>query len=342
MKTSFYTFDQAGEWDGIVRSMESYCFFHSMAWGKVLADTYGFSPVYLVAENGSEIAAVPLMEVRKPLRGPKGVCLPFSDICGPVFTGTPALEMLETSLCDLIRRRHWKAIEIKDSCTLDGFSPYQSYYEHALALGADLDSIARSFRSSTWRNIKRAEREGVEVQLLATRSALDDYYQLHCITRKRHGVPPQPKRFFDNLYAHVISAGNGFIARATHRGRAVAASVFLHFGTRAVYKFGASLPDPEHLRPSNLIMWEVIKWYGMHGFETLSLGRTDKDDAGLLQFKSGWGTTRREVSYCRWPPRTASRSEPRAVRGHLLHSFARRLPLPVLKLAGTVLYKYLA
>ncbi len=341
METSLYALEQAEEWDRIVRSTRAYSFFHCMAWGKVLSDTYGFAPVYLAMHAGSESAAVPLMEVRKPFRGLRGVCLPFSDVCGPVLTSARALEVLEPFLFDLVRKRRWNAIEIRDSCGIGGMSPYKQVFEHELILSAELEKIARSFRSSTWRNIKRAEREGVEVQLDTTKCALDVYYRLHCITRKRHGIPPQPKRFFDNIYRHVIDPGNGFVARAIFRGRVVAASVFLHFGTKAVYKFGASLPDHEHLRPGNLIMWEAIKWYASRGFDALSLGRTDRDDAGLMQFKNGWGAVCREVSYCRWPPLAGARAKPHGARSHFLFSVARRLPLPVLKLAGSLMYKYL-
>jgi hypothetical protein len=341
MEASLFTLEQAEDWDRIVKSTDTYTFFHCMAWGKVLSDAYGFVPVYLAVHDGTEFGAVPLMEVRKPFLGWRGVCLPFSDVCGPALTSSRGIEMLEPFLFDLVRKRRWTALEIRDSCGISGLSPYKQVFEHELTLCTELEMIARSFRSSTWRNTKRAERNGVEVQLDTTKSALDTYYRLHCITRKRHGVPPQPKRFFDSLYEHIIDRGNGFIAKATFQGRVVAASVFLHFGTKAVYKFGASLPDHEHLRPGNLIMWQAIKWYASRGFAALSLGRTDRDDAGLMQFKNGWGATCREVCYCRWPPAAGVRANLHAARSHLLSSVARRMPLPVLKLAGTLMYRYL-
>jgi len=65
-------------------------------------------------------------------------------------------------------------------------------------------------------------------------------------------------------------------------------------------KYGASEKAYHHLRPNNLIMWEAIKWCAQNGFKTFSLGRTEPENEGLLQFKQGWGTTEKiikEIGY---------------------------------------------
>src|SRR4030066_163040 len=46
------------------------------------------------------------------------------------------------------------------------------------------------------RNIKKSEREGVEVKILNSLESLNEFYKLNCITRKKHGLPPQPYNFF--------------------------------------------------------------------------------------------------------------------------------------------------
>ncbi len=331
----------ADAWDAPMLETASYTFFHCMAWARVLIESYGFKPRYIMGRDGSDMAALPLMAVQTLMSGRKHICLPFSDSCGPVFTSRHALEKLIGALLQTAGEKGWKALEIREDCGIKEFDVQQRYYEHTIPLNDDPAGILKSFRPSTRRNIQHAEREGVRVTLEKTEEAVGSYYRLHCITRKRHGIPPQPRKFFEAIQSNVIGQGNGFIARARFSGRTIAAVMFLHFGKKAVMKFAASLPDPRHLRPSNLAMWEAIRWYAQNGFESLSLGRTDIGDSGLMQFKNGWCGAPRELSYCRWPPRKHSFTGATTARS-LASSAMRNLPVPALRFLGTLLYRYSA
>ena len=46
-------------------------------------------------------------------------------------------------------------------------------------------------------NIKKALKEGVEVQLHNSFESVKSFFKLNCMTRKRHGLPPQPFKFFN-------------------------------------------------------------------------------------------------------------------------------------------------
>ncbi len=46
--------------------------------------------------------------------------------------------------------------------------------------------------------------------------AMDDYYRLHCMTRKRQGVPPQPVSFFKNIFDFIVKQGKGNIFFAAY------------------------------------------------------------------------------------------------------------------------------
>lgn len=332
--------EEAQEWNSLILSTPGYSFFHSAAWARVISETYGYSPCLMVCREGDRFAALPIAVVPRLLAGRKGVCLPFSDSCVPVSTDPHILKELWAGLLRLARDERWSALEVHGDCRGADFSPYESYYEHIITLDARLEKAFASLRSSTRRNIQRSASEGVAIELRCCASAVDEYYRLHCITRKRLGVPPQPKSFFDSVYRQVIEPGNGFVLRARWREKTVSAAMFLHFGKKAVYKFGASLPDNEHLRPNNLVMWEAIKWYASRGFESLSLGRSDKDGHGLLQFKNGWGAECRELTYWRWPALRGKGTRPRKAPRHLAGSVLRLMPIPLLRMAGNMLYRY--
>ena len=104
--------------------------------------------------------------------------------------------------------------------------------------------------------------------------AMRGYYVLHCLTRRKHGVPPQPFSFFQNIVEHLFQTGHGFIMEARREDKLVAAGIFLHHGRNAIYKFGASDPAELNLRGNDLVMWEAIQWFASRGFASFSMGRS--------------------------------------------------------------------
>jgi lipid II:glycine glycyltransferase (peptidoglycan interpeptide bridge formation enzyme) len=222
--------------------------------------------------------------------------------------------------------------------------PTSQFITHCVLLEATQETQLRKLRDSTRRNIQRAGREGVEVQHLQSVDAVNAFYSLHCRTRRRHGLPPQPLRFFHLIHKHLIEPGFGFISLARFKERWIAGSVFLRFGSQAIYKFGASDPRFQHVRANNLVMWQGISRLQKDNVCRLSLGRSDLNDEGLLRFKRGWGGEEMALSYCRIGFREGG------VKSHLQssnaekgfsHRVMRRVPLPVLRLMGRLIYRHI-
>ena len=115
------------------------------------------------------------------------------------------------------------------------------------------------------------------------------FYRLHCQTRRRHGLPPQPSRFFENIGRHAFESGHGFAAIAQFEGRPIAAALLVHDHRQAIYKFAGSDTRFQHLRPNNLVLWAAVKHCADMGFTSLHLGRTSLENVGLRRFKLGFG-----------------------------------------------------
>ncbi|MGB5847992.1 MAG: peptidoglycan bridge formation glycyltransferase FemA/FemB family protein, partial [Ignavibacteriaceae bacterium] len=280
-------------WDELILQHPDYSFFHSSYWSKVLQDTYNYKPYYFVIEKENKLkAAIPVMFVESFITGKRAVSLPFSDYCQPLISkGINFIELFNEVL-KLGKSKGLKYLELRggniyfpdvDGSTFD--------YNHNLDITLDEERLFENLSSNTKRNIKKAIREEVSVEISSSNSALEDFYLMNCITRKKHGLPPQPKKFFDNLFKHVLSQNNGFIATGKHNNVSIAGAVYLHIGNKALYKFGASFMEYQNLRANNLVMWEAIKYYSAKGFKSFSFGRTEPDNEGLRKFKLGWGTT---------------------------------------------------
>jgi hypothetical protein len=173
------------EWDRLGVLHPDYTFSHSAAWAKVLSKTYGHEPVYLRCSHHGELAAlIPMMEVCSPLTGRRGVCLPFTDFCGPLMfcEGSSALAM--DKLSEVARERKWKYFEIRGGRTLEASAkPALAFYGHTLDLRRGTEYLFARLKSSARRALRKAERSCLSVQVTRTREAMLEFYRLHTRTR---------------------------------------------------------------------------------------------------------------------------------------------------------------
>ncbi len=317
-------------------------FFHTSFWARVLHDSYGYRPCYLTEIHDGKVATlVPLMEVRSFLTGKRGVSLPFTDYCEPIIADQDAGRNILEFLQAYGEREKWKHWELRGGERFWNKTPVSSfYYRHFLKLSTDVDAVFAKLKSSTKRNIEKAIREKVTVTHTNTLEAVKTFYHLHCLTRKKHGVPPQPFHFFQLVYDHIISRGHGQVVLAFHRGNAIAAAVYLHFGNEALYKFGASDSKYLHVRPNDLLMWEAIQWYCRKGYTQFCFGRTEPENEGLRQFKKGWGAEETVIRYFRYSVRNKEfRTEP-ASSAAISPMIFRRMPIFLATLVGKALYRH--
>jgi len=327
-------------WNELIASGPEHSFFHSSNWAAVLVDSYSYKPLYFTRREGAQVSAlVSVMEVDSLLTGKRGVSLSFTDYCAPISNDEASFSSIFDEILHYGKDAGWKYLEMRGGAKhFNGAVPYGTYARHVLALhGGELE-LFKNFSSATRRNIRTAEKSGLRVAVSDFETDLDEYYRLHCRTRKRHGVPPQPRSFFKAIHRNVISKGKGFTVLARFQGRPVSGAVYFYSGRKAIYKFGASDLRYQHLRPANLVMWEAMKWFSNNGFDELCFGRTDLDNAGLVHFKSGWGAREETIHYYRYDfSRSTFVQRLPAFRFPLL----QRLPIPLLRLAGTLLYRHI-
>lgn len=282
------------------------------------------------------------MEVKSILLGKRGVSLPFSDYCNPILDKDHNFNDVLDFLISYGKKCGWKYIEFRGGERyLHGEPAYEEYYGHTLDLSGNQNEIFSHFRNNNKRNIKKAINEGVMVKILTSFDALKEFFILNCITRKKHGLPPQPVSFFKNIDKHVVSKGHGFICLAYYKKKVIAGAVFFHFGTKALYKFGASDHLYQHLRANNLIIWDTIKYYQEKGYKHLCFGRTGTKNTGLRQFKRGWNVEENTIKYYRYDLGKMAFTQHASFLTGLYKKAFSYMPLPVLKIAGSLFYKYM-
>jgi len=335
---------EISDWNELVLGSVGGSIFHTANWARVLSESYGYKPIYFARRGGGRFdALLPLMEIDSWLTGRRAVSLPFTDYCEPIVANeADAAELYAVAQQYAEGQSRYKYIEFRGGAPhMETRVPSASFYRHVIDVNKSEDELQRSLRSSTKRNFRKAEREGLVLERSDSLQAVAEFYRLHCQTRQGHGVPPQPFHFFEKIHEHVIAKGLGAVFSARKDGRAVAASVYFHFGKNAIYKYGASDKDFQWLRPNNLVMWEAIRWYAKHGYDSLCMGRTEKQHKGLRQFKTGWGAEETILRYYRYDLARRAYIEESGEGESAWHQLMTHMPIPILRLAGSLLYRHM-
>lgn len=302
---------------------------------RVLEETYKFKPVCVRSGAG---ARLPLMEATSLLKGRRAVCLPFTDDCAPLVNSPEEFRELWNGAIERGRSRGWKYIELRGGKEwLPDVPASLRFYSHVLDLRGGEEALFEQLEGSVRRAIRKAEKSGVTVERRDDLEGMRTFYRMHCGTRKKHGLPPQPWTFFLNIHKHLLSKRLGVLVLARIDGAAAAGGIFL-YGKRAVYKFGASDESRQQARGNNLVMWEGIRCLAAKGCEELDFGRTSIANEGLRRFKAGWGGREGVLEYVKYDFSASRFTVDRDLAAGWHNEIFRRMPIALLRVAGTVLY----
>ena len=333
-------------WAGFVASQPAATPFHHPHWGTLVAGCYGFR-AFAVATTGpaGQIrAGLPLIEVRH-LRGePKWVSLPFTDYCPPLVPAPQDEPILADALAQASKAAGIQRVVVR--APLAGTVPSKclTALRHGIPIDADPARVFAGFPSKTRTHIRQAERRGVTVRRgTKPEDLLDVFYRLHLRTRRRLGVPVQPRRFFRMLWDSMIRPGLGLVLIAEASGRPVAAAVVLAWNGTMIGKFMASDEQAWSLRPTNLVIWDAVKAGCERGCRWFDFGRTDASNEGLRAYKRSWGAVEEPLVYgALGASADSSPGTGNGMAGRLLASVVRHGPLVLCRATGEVLYRYAA
>lgn len=328
-------------WIEFARSSPGVNIFHHHAWSRLISECYGYSSFVVVARDseGEISAGIPIMEIDSRLRGKSWKALPFSDHCTPLYRDLGSLEQLTINLISLFEEDNIPRMELRADFSFNNrFHSTSKYVLHKLSLTNDPESVFKKVHPMHLRNIEIAKRNNVEIKIRSDPAALKEFYSLHLQTRKRLGIPVQPRDFFVSMQRKLIDKGLGFLLLAYSEGKCVSAALFLHWGNTLTYKYGASNPEGRKLKSNNLLFWEAIRWGCEKGYANFDFGKSAIASQGLREFKSRWGTDEVPLRYSSLPisPRRDSYEKLMGIMNLLI----RNTPTWVGRIVGEALYRH--
>ncbi|MEZ5117455.1 MAG: peptidoglycan bridge formation glycyltransferase FemA/FemB family protein [Candidatus Nanopelagicales bacterium] len=178
-----------------------------------------------------------------------------------------------------------------------GFGDVQPRYVFQLPLaGRSLDDVFAGFNQLWRRNVRKAEKAGVEVTH-GTEADLPAFHEVYVETAARDHFTPRGLGYFQQMWRAMAAEEDDrlrlYVAR--HGGDVVAATTMVRVGDHAWYSYGASTTAGRDVRPSNAVQWAMIRDAHAAGCAVYDLrgisDTLDPDDHlfGLIQFKLGTG-----------------------------------------------------
>ena len=296
-------------WEEFIQGCPHASVFHTREWLDSICRTYKYRPVvFTTSQPGGELRnGLVFCHIRSWFTGSRMVSVPFSDHCEPLVESPDEFNFLVNYLRADMEHRDWRYLEIrpvegrfegKEQET--GFRPTSSFYLHRVNLRPSLREIFDGLdKDSVRRRIQRAERAGMAYKCGRSPELLRDFYNLLVLTRGRHHLPPQPYAWFRNM---VDCMGEALEIRVAYKDvLPIAAVLTLRFRKTVYYKYGCSDARYHNLAAIPALLWRTIQESKAGGSEELDLGRSDREDKGLVAFKDHWTREHSQLVYWRYP-----------------------------------------
>ena len=340
-----YTTDPLSDhrWDDLVARHPKASAFHHRGWLEALACTYGYTPCVLTSTPAGQplLDGVVLCRVSSWITGTRLVSLPFADHCEPLVSNPddgPSFANWLRKECD---RQRWKYFELRPLIPCNssyGLVPTSSYCLHNLDISPSLERIFQaSHGNSIQRKIRRAERERLTYEVGRSEQLLEEFYRLVLMTRRRLGVLPQPRQWFENLVKSMAEKAEIRLARKD--GIPIAALLSLRHRSSVIYKYGCSDKKFHSLGGMPFLFWRLIEESKEAGAEQIDFGRTELNNLGLINFKNRLGATSRLLTYFRYPNRGGTRGWSK-FDSPFVRQVCSILPDAICSVAGRALYRH--
>ena len=230
-------------WDECALAHPNATIYHLSAWSKVLRTTFGYKPFCLAItseSNSTRLEGIfPLAIVNRWFKGKRLVSLPLTAYCNPLVAPEQLDELIGYAERHVpnAKRVH---LHLRQTGALNLPGVTSPFVTHVLRLDEEAALFKRFHDSSVRQRIKRAQRLGLKVRWGNSEDDLRAFYRLQRATRKRHGLPPHPFRFYDEMRRILMPLQLMDIPVVEREGEVVAAAILLNFNKTYHLEYNAA------------------------------------------------------------------------------------------------------
>ena len=268
--------------------------YHHFSWKKSIEKSYGHTCYYLIAENTDHeiVGVLPTVAIKPPIF-PGNLCaLPFCDLGASLAEDNEIENELIKYARNLASQLKMSGFEYRASekQTVNNEQLKQLSANHKVRMLLDLPessaSLLASFKSKLRSQIKKAEKNGLTVELGHNARLIEEFYDVFSCNMRDLGSPTHSKSWFNEIYKNYDK--NMIISIVKHQGQPVGAGIVLFNGSKASIPWASTKREFNRLSPNMLLYWSLLEYTTDHGYSNFDFGRSSYGE-GTFKFKQQWG-----------------------------------------------------
>jgi len=327
-------------WDAFVGRCPEATFFHRAGWKEVIGQSFGHRTYYFLAEReGTIVGILPLAEIKSLLFGHSLVSLPFCVYGGVAATDPAAVPPLHAAARELAERLGVAHLELKNRVAREPAWPRQELYVTFRKTilpdeEANMLAIPRKQRAMVRKGIKHGLRSEID-------GTVDRFFRLYANNMRRHGTPPQSRRYFETLQ-RVFGRDTEVLTVLDASGAPLSSVFTFYFRDEVLPYYAGDHVDARELAANDFKYWELMRRGAERGCRIFDYGRS-KRGTGAFDFKKNWGFEAEPLhyEYALLRGDKVPDTNPLNPKYRAFIALWRRLPLPIANRLGPYIVRNL-
>ncbi len=276
-------------------SKNSKCIFSSADWYKVLEEGFNSKVLFYGLRDGSDLKLV----IPGILLNFKIIKMFYSNIPYGGFIGE---KTYITDFLPLLEKELKKAgVDIFRVCkqfsdgydNLNGYKLQSGCQQIINIEGLTEQELWTGYKKRVRRDIRRAEKLGVDIKELSSKEEVDILYRLYVETMKRNNTyPTWTRKAIHSIYEHLVSKGKAKVLFAKLKEKYIAGVMLIYSEGTLYYFISSSVADYLSFCPNDLLMHRTITLGIQKGKKHIDLMTSRESDTKLIKFKEKWGSQR--------------------------------------------------
>ncbi len=286
-------------YSSFIQSFPDALYEHSLEIMNLIKNNFKFEPKYIIAKEEEKIVGVlPLFRARSILEGTRYVSIPFFPFGGVIGINLEVKMMLLEKAKEIARDGKFLEIRqrgILESDLTNGLIKQAPITDFLIEIKTSEEEMFASFSKDVRYDIRKAQRNNLQVIISSDQSQLDDFYRVYLNTRKKRGVPAWPY----SLFKEALTTCPTIVAVTYIQDKPIAASFLFLEKDTIEYAFAGTDYRYNSISPYYLLLWEIIKYSIANNYHFLDLGGSTKEmnDGKMYSFKEKWATQTRDIPY---------------------------------------------
>jgi len=300
-----------GEWERFVGAAAPRTFLHSWAWGEF----HGRQKQEIVRfgiYDAAVLTAVAQFITVSARRGRFLLC-PHGPIVSLSHAGSPIVSEIIKTLTEFIRiYAVSKKFDFVRICplfidSLDNRAHFEraGYRDAPIHMHPELswmlditpieDDLMAAMRKTTRYSIRKAEKDGVTVEMSDKAGDVERFYKVYEDTVDRQHFTPFSRTYLKNEFETFAQDNAARWFFAVYKGETISAAMIVFKGNSGFYHHGASIQRYAKIPASYLLQWNAIKEAKRRNLSLYNFWGISPEDrpghpwAGLSLFKKGFG-----------------------------------------------------